>query len=186
MWFGFPLALNFSLGVRGLGNPCRCPWISPSPACSPVSPLVRTGDLNSRVRLGDDWAERRTKREKKSWFGSTNVTLFDLVKSVLKKSLFSSFLFNFARLTEKVSRVKEELVSFMSLYTYLALGFSIPVGAKLSHWRLGINSFGAPGNLHRSYTQCDHCHAGAKLFCSYFRIISFRRQISSTYRFYTT
>ena len=64
-----------------------------------------------------------------------------------KKSWYSSFLFNFARSTEKVSRVKEQLLSFMSLYTYLALVFSNPVGAKLSRWRLGINSFGATGQF---------------------------------------
>ena len=45
---------------------------------------------------------------------------------------------------------------------------------------------GATGDLRRSYTQCDHCHAGAKLFRSYFVITSFRRQINSTYGFYTT
>ena len=74
----------------------------------------------------------------------------------------------------------------MSSYTYLALGFSNLVVAKLSQWRLGINSFGTSGNLRRSYMQCDHCHAGAKLLRSYFGIISFRRQISYTYGFYTT
>ena len=31
----------------------------------------------------------------------------------------------------------------MSSYTYLALGISNPIGAKLSRWRLRTNSFGA-------------------------------------------
>ena len=74
----------------------------------------------------------------------------------------------------------------MSSYTYLALGISNPVGAKLSHWRLGINSFGANWDLRRSYTQHGHFHAGAELCCLYFRIISSRHQPSSTYKFYTT
>ena len=45
-----------------------------------------------------------------------------------------------------MSRVREKLVSFMSSYTYLALGFSNLIVAKLSQWRLGINSFGAAVN----------------------------------------
>ena len=90
------------------------------------------------------------------------------------------------RRTEKVNRLKGETRFLMSSYTYLALRISNPVGAKLSRWRLGIISFGANWDLRRSYTQCGHCHAGAKLFRSYFGIISFRRQISSTYGFYTT
>ena len=105
---------------------------------------------------------------------------------VLNIYRYSSVLFHFVGSTEKVSRVKGKTRFILSSYTYLALGFSNPVGAKLSRWRLGINSFGANGNLRRRYTQCDHCHAGVKLFRSYFVIISSRRQISSTYGFYTT
>ena len=99
---------------------------------------------------------------------------------------YSSFLFHFVGSTEKVNRVKGKTRFLMSSYTYLALRISNPVGAKLSRWRLGINSFGANWDLRRSYTQCGHCHAGAKLSLSYFGIISSRRQISSTYGFYTT
>ena len=107
-------------------------------------------------------------------------------RRVLKIYRYSSVIFHFVGLTEKVSRVKGKTRFIMSSYTYLALGFSNPVGAKFSRWCLGINSFGANGDLCRSYTQWDHCHAGTKLFRSYFGIISFRRQISSMYEFYTT
>ena len=117
-------------------------------------------------------------------FGLTNVTFFCSCKLFKNIYRYSSVLFHLIGLTEKVSRVKEKTRFLMSSYTYLALGISNPVGAKLSRWRLGINSFGASGDLHRSYTKCDHCHAGAKLFRSYFGIISSRRQISSTYGFY--
>ena len=97
---------------------------------------------------------------------------------------YSSILFHFVGSTEKVSLVNGNTHFFMSSYTYLALGGSIPVGAKISCWRFGINSFGANGDLCRSYTQCEHCHTGAKLFRSYFGIISSLRQFSSTYGFY--
>ena len=94
--------------------------------------------------------------------------------------------FPLRRLDRKSEPCEGKTRFLMSLYTYLALRISNPLGAKLSRWRLGINSFGANWDLHRSYTRCGHCHAGAKLSCSYFRIISSWRQLSSTYKFYTT
>ena len=117
-------------------------------------------------------------------FGSTNVTLFCLCKPFFLIYRYSSVIFYFVGSTEKVSRVKGKTRFLMSSYTYLALRISNPVGAKLSRWRLRINSFGANRDLRRSYTQCDHCHDGAKLLRSYFGIISSWRQISSTYGFY--
>ena len=107
-------------------------------------------------------------------------------RRVLKIYWCSSFLFHFVGSTEKVSHVKGKTLFLMSLYTYLALGISNPVGAKLSRWRLGINYFGANWDLRRSYTQCGHCYAGAKLSRSYFGNISSWSQLSSMYGFYTT
>ena len=46
-----------------------------------------------------------------------------------------------------MSRVKGKTRFIVSSYTYLTLGFSNPVGAKFSRWRLGINSFGANGKI---------------------------------------
>ena len=51
--------------------------------------------------------------------------------------------FRFVGSEEKMSRAKKKLVSSCLGITYLAPGISNPVGAKLSRWRLGINSFGA-------------------------------------------
>ena len=113
-----------------------------------------------------------------------NVTLLCSCKLFKNIYRYSSVLFHFVGSTEKVSRVKGKTRFLMSSYTYLTLRISNPVGAKLSCWCLVINSFGANGDLRRSYTQCDHFYAGAKLFCSSFGIISSRRQISSTYIFY--
>ena len=89
---------------------------------------------------------------------------------VLKIYRQSSFIFHFVGSTEKVSPVKGKIHFLMSLYTYLALRISNPVGKKISRWRLGINSFGANWDLSRNYTQRGHCHAGAKLSRSHFVI----------------
>ena len=51
--------------------------------------------------------------------------------------------FHFVGSAEKVSHVKGKLVSSCLGITYLTLRISNPVGAKLSRWRLRINSFGA-------------------------------------------
>ena len=104
----------------------------------------------------------------------------DLNNSVLVLS------FHFVSSEEKLSRAKRKLVSSCLGITYLALGNSNPVGAKLSRWCFGINYFGANWDLCRSCTQRGHCLAGAKLCCWYFGIISSRRQLSSTYKFFTT
>ena len=93
--------------------------------------------------------------------------------------------FHFVGSTKKVSRVKGKHVYSCLGITYLTLRISNPVGAKLSRWRFGINSFGANWDLRRSCTQRGHCLAGAKLYRWYFGIISFRRQLSSTYKFCT-
>ena len=93
--------------------------------------------------------------------------------------------FPLCQLDRKVSRVKGKLISSCLGITHLALRSLNPVGAKLSRWRLGINSFGANWDLRISSTQRGHCRDGAKLSRLYFGIISSRRQLSTTYKFYT-
>ena len=91
-----------------------------------------------------------------------------------------SFCFHSVGSEEKVIRMKRKLVSLCLGIVYLALGISNPVGAKLSRWHFGINSFGANWDLRRNCTQRGHCLAGAKLSRWYLGIISSWRQLGST------
>ena len=88
--------------------------------------------------------------------------------------------FHFVGSEEKVSRAKRKLVSSCIGIIYLVPGISNLVGAKISRWHLGINSFGANWDLLRNCTQRENYLTGAKLSRWYFGIISFRRQLGST------
>ena len=70
--------------------------------------------------------------------------------------------FHFIGLEEIVSRAKRKPVSSCLGITYLALGISNPVGAKLSRWCLGINSFDANWDIRRSCMLRRNCPAGGK------------------------
>ena len=108
------------------------------------------------------------------------------VNSLFKNIPVLVLSFLLRRLDRKSEACEEKICLLMSSYTYLALRISNPVDTKLSCWCLGINSFGTNWDLPITCTQHGHCRAGAKLSRLYFGIISSRRQISSTYKFYTT
>ena len=64
-------------------------------------------------------------------------------KEDFKNILVLVLSFTLRQLDRKSEPCEGKTRLLMSSYTYLALGILNPVGAKLSRWRLGINSFGA-------------------------------------------
>ena len=104
----------------------------------------------------------------------------------LYKNIGTRPVFPLRRLRRKSEPCEEETFFSCLGITYLTIGISNPIGAKLFCWRLGINSFSANWNVRRSFTQRGHCITGAKLSRWYLGIISSWRQLSSTYKIYTT
>ena len=100
--------------------------------------------------------------------------------------------FHFVGSEEKVSGAKRKSVSSCLGIIYLASGISNPYLSFKSHQReniplaFGINSFGVNLDLHRKFTQYEHCLAGVKLSRWYFGIISSWRLLGSTQKIYIT
>ena len=82
--------------------------------------------------------KRNESNEPKSWLPGETKGGTGGLKNILVLVLS----FPLRRLDRKSEPCEGETRLLMSPYTYLALGISNPVGAKLSRWRLRINFFG--------------------------------------------